>query len=123
MSLSRATAQAFYGARSGLREAQELAVAPVLAGNDVLVIAGTGSGKTEAVVAPVVDRHLSAALRDEGLVTYLYLSPTKALANDMAARLEVPLSSLHVQIGRRHGDRARPARLWADGWPRRRRQP
>ena len=105
MSLSRATAQAFYGARSSLREAQELAVAPVLAGDDVLVIAGTGSGKTEAVVAPVVDRHLSAALRDEGLVTYLYLSPTKALANDMAARLEVPLSSLHVQIGRRHGDR------------------
>lgn len=105
VTLSRATSRAFYGARSGLREAQELAVEPILAGDDVLVIAGTGSGKTEAVVAPLVDRHLESALSAEGLVTYVYVSPTKALANDMAARLERPLAELHLDVGRKHGDR------------------
>lgn len=103
--LSRSVARAFYGARSGLREAQERAIEPLLAGRDALVIAGTGSGKTEAVVAPVLDRHLAEAHSQDGSgVTYLYLSPTKALANDMAARLSGPLDSLHLLVGRRHGD-------------------
>jgi ATP-dependent Lhr-like helicase len=103
--LSRSVARAFYGSRTGLREAQQRAIEPLLAGRDALVIAGTGSGKTEAVVAPVVDCHLSDAHALDGKgVTYLYLSPTKALANDMAARLEGPLESIHLTVGRRHGD-------------------
>lgn len=104
MTLPAAVGRAFYGHRSTLRSAQELAISPALAGHDVLVIAGTGSGKTEAVVAPIVARYWKYALDHPG-VTILYISPTKALANDMASRLEGPLGQLHLEIGRRHGDR------------------
>lgn len=104
MTLQPAVARAFYGHRSGLREAQSRAIDPILAGKDTLVLAGTGSGKTEAVVAPVVGRCIDRALQQPG-VAILYISPTKALANDMASRLEAPLESLHLSVGRRHGDR------------------
>lgn len=105
MGLSRAVAHAFYGTRAGLREAQELSIEPLLAGRDTLVVAGTGSGKTEAVIAPIVDRYLANAHDAPHHVTVLYVSPTKALANDIAARLSGPLEQLGLSVGRRHGDR------------------
>jgi superfamily II DNA/RNA helicase len=52
--LNRAVGIAFYGAYQGLRPAQQRAVEAVLGGEDVVVLAGTGSGKTEAVMAPMV---------------------------------------------------------------------
>jgi ATP-dependent Lhr-like helicase len=107
-SLSQRTGQAFYGPHA-LREAQRDAVGPLLGGEEVLVIAGTGSGKTEAAVAPLVDRYLEE-LREADSPVLVYLTPTRALANDLVARLELPLSALHVRLGAQHGERKDLAR-------------
>ena len=61
LSLSRRVETAFYGNFSKLHPAQESAVAPVLSGHDAVVLAGTGSGKTEAMAAPIAASSSSAA--------------------------------------------------------------
>jgi ATP-dependent Lhr-like helicase len=77
----------------------------ILAGEDVFITAGTGSGKTEAAMAPVVSRYWRAVMDDESLMPIIYVVPTKALANDLLKRLENPVEQLHLRIGIRHGDR------------------
>jgi len=96
--------RAFYGAFRTLRPAQREAIAPVLAGHDVLVLAGTGSGKTEAVLAPLVQRWLGA-MRREANTTLLYVTPTRALANDLLRRIQPPMEVLGLEVGIRHGER------------------
>ena len=101
--LSPRVAHAFYGTRAALRPAQAQALLPVLSGHDVLIEAGTGSGKTEAALAPLISRYLSAAHASDGL-TILYVAPTKALLNDLHVRLTEPLFQVGLAVGRRHGD-------------------
>ena len=96
--------RAFYGAFRDLRSAQRGAIDPVVAGRDVLVLAGTGSGKTEAVLAPLVHRWLPAMRRASGC-TVLYVTPTRALANDLLRRIEPAIESLGLIVGVRHGER------------------
>src|SRR4029079_14363474 len=55
---------------------QELVIADVLAGRDVLVQSPTGSGKTLAFGVPLVDRIASEFRRPSALV----LAPTRELA-------------------------------------------
>jgi ATP-dependent Lhr-like helicase len=45
---------AFYGRFPTLRKMQEAAIEPLLSGRNVILTSGTGSGKTEAVMAPLV---------------------------------------------------------------------
>ncbi len=101
--LDRRIGQAFYGGFRGLRDAQALAIEPVLRGDDVLVLSPTGSGKTEAVTAPLVQRHAPAA--GAARCTILYVTPTRALANDLLRRLEPPMEFLGLTAGIRHGER------------------
>lgn len=96
--------RAFYGNFRQLRPAQRDAVAPVLAGQDVLILAGTGSGKTEAVLAPLVQRWIPAMRKENGCIV-IYVTPTRALANDLVRRLEPPLNMLGLIVGVRHGER------------------
>src|SRR3984885_16313094 len=62
-------------------------------GHDVLLCAPTGSGKTLAAFMWAINRLIVEAeagtLRDE--VSVLYVSPLKALANDIRLNLEAPL--------------------------------
>jgi ATP-dependent Lhr-like helicase len=102
--LSQTVGRAFYGYFRDLREIQRGAVDPIFAGGDVLVLSPTGSGKTEAVTAPVVDKYLSAARASAGPVV-VYVTPTRALANDLVRRLERPLDLLGLVAGVRHGER------------------
>lgn len=103
-SLNMNVARAFYGQFSSLRPAQAAAIEPTLRGEDVLVISRTGSGKTEAVVAPLVDRVISQARTASGC-SLLYVTPTRALANDLIRRLEPPFEQLGLLVGVRHGER------------------
>jgi ATP-dependent Lhr-like helicase len=96
--------RAFYGSFSRLRPAQAAAVKAVLSGEDVVVLAGTGSGKTEAVLAPTVSRHLDALVHADSPVI-LYVAPTRALVNDIYRRIEPILEPIHVRVGVRHGER------------------
>jgi ATP-dependent Lhr-like helicase len=65
-------------------------------GHDVLLCAPTGSGKTLAAFMWAINRLIveaaANALRDE--VSVLYVSPLKALANDIRLNLEEPLNGV-----------------------------
>lgn len=103
-SLSVDVGRAFYGRYQQLHRAQRNAIEPVLDGRDVLVLSPTGSGKTEAVTAPLVDRYGLLARMARG-VTLLYITPARALANDVRKRLQPPLERLGLSVGIRHGER------------------
>ncbi len=68
----------------------------IRAGSDVLICAPTGSGKTLAAFSLCLDDLVRRAgkneLADETLV--VYVSPLKALTNDVRKNLEVPLGEL-----------------------------
>jgi ATP-dependent helicase Lhr and Lhr-like helicase len=68
----------------------------IRAGRDVLIAAPTGSGKTLAAFTTALDgligRAAQGPLPDETLV--LYVSPLKALTNDVRKNLETPLAEL-----------------------------
>lgn len=85
----------------GLRPMQEAAVAPVLAGQDCLLLAPTAGGKTEAAMLPLLTRMAEQNWRD---VSILYICPLRALLNNLQPRLE----SYAAWIGRStalwHGD-------------------
>lgn len=102
--LDPCVATAFYGRFQSLREAQQAAIEPILAGRNVILSSGTGSGKTEAVTAPLVSRFWREAAKTDALFL-LYIAPTKALVNDLEKRLYQPLYSLGLHVGVRHGDR------------------
>ncbi|HEU5149553.1 MAG TPA: DEAD/DEAH box helicase [Iamia sp.] len=107
--------RAFFGQFGGrLKSVQEQAMAPVLAGTDVLIRAGTGSGKTEAAAAPLTERYLDDLDAGETVVI-LYISPTRALANDLARRLEPVYENLGLDVGVRHGERKDLARASCPG--------
>jgi ATP-dependent Lhr-like helicase len=77
-------------------EPQELGWPPIQAGRDVLVSAPTGSGKTLAAFLACLDRLVRQGL-DGGLpdrTEVLYVSPLKALGNDIEKNLAAPLAEL-----------------------------
>ncbi len=68
----------------------------IRAGRDVLVSAPTGSGKTLAAFLICLDRLVTAGLagRLDDRVEVVYVSPLKALSNDIGRNLETPLAEL-----------------------------
>jgi ATP-dependent helicase Lhr and Lhr-like helicase len=68
----------------------------IRAGQHTLIAAPTGSGKTLAAFLSAIDSLLcqGASLRDETQV--LYVSPLRALSNDVQKNLQGPLSELRV---------------------------
>ena len=92
----------FFSRFGRLNPVQIEAIPKILSGANVVIAAGTASGKTEAVVAPVVE--LLLAGRWEGIAV-VYVVPTKALANDLGRRLLGPLDDLGIRVVIKHGDR------------------
>ena len=75
----------------------------IVSGHQVLFAAPTASGKTEAAVTPLFQRHLS--FRRQSLST-IYVAPIKALVNDLHKRLVGYLGgSFPSAIARYTGDR------------------
>jgi ATP-dependent Lhr-like helicase len=103
-SLCKEVGGVFFGNFAELRAVQLGAIRSICAGRNVVLSAGTGSGKTEAVVAPLVSRfRMDAIHNDEAVI--LYICPTKALINDLSRRLKTPLERLGLNLAVRHGDR------------------
>jgi ATP-dependent Lhr-like helicase len=90
-----------------LRDAQERAAAPILAGDrDMIIAAATASGKTEAAWLPICSalvRQRAAGEAGPG-VQALFISPLKALINDQYDRMTQLCDRLDIPVHRWHGD-------------------
>lgn len=86
---------------------QEQSIRAVARGRNVVVATGTGSGKTESFLLPVLDsilRELAAGTLRAG-VRAILLYPMNALANDQLKRLRGLLADLpEITFGRYTGD-------------------
>ena len=77
-------------------EAQRLGWPHIAAGKHTLIAAPTGSGKTLAAFLACIDQLLRHAVAGElkGETQVLYISPLKALGNDIHRNLEIPLGEI-----------------------------
>ncbi len=93
---------AFLGRYKSFTEIQEKAINTISSGANCIIIAPTGSGKTEAAMLPIFDT-LSKVNRGAGLYT-IYITPLKALNRDLMSRLKWMSELTGVTLGVRHGD-------------------
>ena len=92
-------------------EIQESSIPPILSGENVLLIAPTGTGKTEAAVFPVFD--LLIRSRSEQKIqgiSIIYVTPLRALNRDIFRRLIDIGKNLDITVEVRHGDTPQNAR-------------
>ena len=87
---------------------QIAAMEPLLSGNDALLVAPTGSGKTEAAVIPLASNALKGGWEP---LSILYVTPLRALNRDMDHRLGPFLQPLGLDVSLRHGDTTKKERL------------
>jgi len=99
---------------SSLRDVQEKTYHAVVSGDDVLVIAPTAGGKTEAALIPVIDRILKEGSPG---VAALYISPLKALINDQEERFAAFCTPTGLDVTKWHGDVPKGDRAWPEGEP------
>lgn len=101
---------AFFARHGNFTEVQRAAIPHVLAGKNVLVIAATAAGKTEAALAPLLERHVLAdepgaeGSQNTPKLCILYICPTRALVRDLYERLRLPLAALRVSLAMKSGD-------------------
>jgi ATP-dependent helicase Lhr and Lhr-like helicase len=84
-------------------EPQEQGWLHILTGRTTLISAPTGSGKTLAAFLACIDRLVRKALAGElsDRTEVLYVSPLKALGNDIQKNLEIPLGEILALAGER----------------------
>ncbi len=82
--------------------AQQAAWPAIGAQRHVLIAAPTGSGKTLAAFLAVIDQLVRDGLASDGLAdvtSVVYVSPLKALSNDIHKNLEAPLAGIREELG------------------------
>jgi ATP-dependent Lhr-like helicase len=83
--------------------AQAAAWPLIRAGRSTLVAAPTGSGKTLTAFLAAIDGLVQQGLAEDGLADatrVLYVSPLKALSNDIYINLEEPLAGITAELAR-----------------------
>lgn len=96
------TWHAFFVRFGRLLPIQSAAIPVVLARRNAILVSATASGKTEAVVAPLCERILTEGIKG---LSVLYVTPTRALANDLYDRLNEQIEQLHLRIDVKTGDK------------------
>ena len=99
--LLKITWNVFFAKFGRLRDIQLKVIPAVLQRSDLLVTAPTAGGKTEAVMAPVCE--LLKSERFEGL-SCIYITPTRALVNDLFNRLDSQIAQLGLRLERKTAD-------------------
>ena len=85
-----------------LSDAQSRAIPLILHGKHLVLIAPTGTGKTESAMFPVFNGLLS--LPAGGGFKALYITPLRALNRDILSRMQWWCGELGLTVGVRHGD-------------------
>jgi len=83
---------------------QEKAIPVVLRGSHTLIVAPTGSGKTEAALFPVLSLMLSSHELNDGRIKAIYVTPLRALNRDLMTRISRLVEGVGISIALRHGD-------------------
>ncbi len=81
---------------------QQLSLSAVGSGRNCLIVAPTGSGKTEAALMPVLNK-----IYEKGggkAILAVYITPLRALNRDLMARLEGLCKEAGIKVNVRHGD-------------------
>ena len=84
-----------------LTEIQRKAIKPIVSGMNVVIMAPTGSGKTEAALLPVLSNLIKESAEP---VAVLYITPMKALINDIYKRISWWTERLGLRVAKKHGD-------------------
>ncbi len=74
----------------------------VIEGSNVVLTAPTGSGKTEAAIVPILSAMLASGEIKPTAV--LYITPLRALINDLMKRLKAIFNPYGFRVARKHGD-------------------
>ena len=82
---------------------QERALSEIRAGSHLLIVAPTGSGKTEAALFPILE---SLGASDRGGIQVLYITPLRALNRNLIDRIQRLVASTNLTAAVRHGDTA-----------------
>jgi ATP-dependent Lhr-like helicase len=93
---------AFFSPHAKLLPIQRKAIPIILNGKNAVLVSPSASGKTEAVMAPLMERFLREKWQK---LSVLYVVPTRALVNDIYERLKNPLNYLKISISRKTMDR------------------
>ena len=97
----------FFARHGNFTAVQQRAIPPILAGQNTLIIAATASGKTEAAIAPLLERYLAQnnpTGKTPPALSILYICPTRALVRDLYERLRLPLETLSISLSMKSGD-------------------
>ena len=83
-------------------EPQKEAIPRILKGENILLVAPTGIGKTEAAMLPILNEIYNS--KGKPGIRCIYVTPLRALNRDMLKRMEDYGKSLDITVGVRHGD-------------------
>src|SRR6058998_2189333 len=86
---------------SKMNEMQTHAIREIKSGSQLLIVAPTGSGKTEAALLPVLE---SLEDREKLGIQVVYVTPLRALNRDMIDRVQRLVAHTKLTAAVRHGD-------------------